>query len=95
MKDYTLWLWIGDKTEPVASARSINTARKKACGILKKYGYANTYIEILDDTTDEYSSVGTVTRYPIKNREFIWNPLRYPGKFERYLILADGNIKQI
>lgn len=95
MKDYTLWLWIGDKTEPVASARSINTARKKACGILKRYGYANTYIEILDDTTDEYSTVGTVSRYPIKGREFIWRPINSPAKSYRYVILSDGNIKQI
>ena len=97
MKTYTLWLWEGNRSDPVDSARSIQTARKKACGILRRYGYGDRYIEILDDTSNDYPSVGTITRYPIKGREFIWTPLRYSGKGtkDRYIVLPDGDIKAV
>lgn len=97
MKTYTLWLWEGDTGSPVDSARTIQTARKKACGILRRYGYGNKYIEVLDDTTDDYASVGTIAKCPIKKGVFVWTPLRYSGKGtkDRYIVLPNGDIKAV
>lgn len=92
MKSYTLWLWIDDLSNPVASATTIQDARKKAYKILKKSGYG-AYIEILDDSQDDYSTVGVMSKFPIKGREITWKPRTNPKAI--YAVSPNGDIKII
>lgn len=97
MKQYTIWIMNSktDHAEPYLSANphTIENARRIAYGLVKKLGQ-QYYIEILDDTASDYSSVGTMSKSPYNTEMVIWRPSEM-GNTNVYVVSPNGKIMSV